>query len=128
MIKSRTVKEDDTRPMMYPGASKTKCGYCNSHIGEDHEEECVCWDRTVVVDFTFRVIVRKPVSWDVDSINFHLNDSSWCADNAVSHLKYLYDSDNMKDKCACDCFTGQYVREATEEDEERYDSKDSPER
>lgn len=79
-------------------------------------------DRTVVVDYTFRVIRTVPEDWDEGSIEFHLNEGSWCADNAIRDLERMHpDHEGISNhRCSCDRFAGAFVREATEEDESRY--------
>jgi len=70
----------------------------------------VCRKRTVVIRYTIEVTTDVPESWTPEDIEFHRNESSWCANNIVAELEAAY--------CLCNRTTAQYLREATPEDEE----------
>jgi len=40
--------------------------------------------------------IKIPNFWDKDNVEFHRNESSWCADNALDELKRL-----VKEDCMC---------------------------
>ena len=90
-----------------------KCCACDQAIGSEHCEDCVTRTRTVVLRYSFDVVVEVCESWDSDLIEAQRN-GSWCADNAVEEL------DLLKHGCWCSGFYAKYVREATEEDEEQF--------
>lgn len=52
-------------------------------------------NRTVKI--TIHLPMSFPSCWDDKQINFHLNDSSWCASNLISEL------DKYDDKHGCIC-------------------------
>lgn len=118
---SLIVTEDDTRP-----SSEGHCFYCNAAVGKEHAANCVCREKTVVIKATFTLIVKKPQAWDSQDTNFHLNESSWCVDNLIKQMcKKLKIEDKRQEaegisSCFCNAFDGEYVRDATKEDEERY--------
>lgn len=120
MLKTETlvVKSDDSRPIGPAG----HCTYCERPIGATHDRECVCREKTVVVDFTVRLVVRVPDSWRKGDVDFRYNDSSWCGSNLIDMLESV-DRDDPKDTskaCLCGRISAAFVREASEEDETRY--------
>lgn len=106
------VKPDDVRPARQDGT----CFYCRVPLGGEHNKGCVIRTKTIVQDFTIRLVRRVPEDWDEHMADFHANDSSWCASNIVQDIQSI-DTDA---RCLCDRTTGKFVREATKEDEERY--------
>jgi hypothetical protein len=83
------VLDDDTgiRPAGVPG----KCFYCGSSVGEFHKSTCVTIVRTVDYEVIGEsgerlAIVRTddPADWSEEMMLFHKNESSWCANNALS--------------------------------------------
>lgn len=63
----------------------TKCHYCG-HAQPDHTPQCIVPRRAIVVKVTFLAVVGECVAWDKRQIEFHLNDSSTCADNVMGFL------------------------------------------
>lgn len=99
-----------------PAGKNDECFYCHAKIGEQHKDGCVIRERTVNVDFTVRVVMSVPESWDEDQINWHYNKGTWCASNLLAALANREDSD----RCLCGITEAKYIGEATEEDEERF--------
>jgi predicted nucleic acid-binding Zn-ribbon protein len=91
-----------------------KCPYCGVKLGKEHSEGCVCRKRTVVIKATFEYAVEVPEFWDKSEIEFSRNDGSWCVDNALDELKRVAEHQG----CLCHLAKFEYVREATEADEE----------
>lgn len=108
------VTQDETRRLQ----DSDQCCWCKSHLGEQHEAECVCRKQTVVVRMTIEYVVDAPESWDADAIEFHRNESSWCAGNAAGELEGLFARLKKRDGCPCNRVKYAYVREATIDDEE----------
>jgi hypothetical protein len=69
----------------------------------------------VVLRYTYEVVVVVPEDWGETQINFHRNESSWCADNSINDLQ-----DRNDQHCWCPDMQSIYLREATEEDEEKF--------
>lgn len=95
-----------------PAGKPNECFYCYRRLGEQHAEECVMRQRPVVVRMTVEYIVAVPESWDAHSIEFHRNDGSWCADNALAELESI----GGVLGCLCNLIEYAYVREATAEE------------
>ena len=104
------VRPCDARPASNP----YECFYCHKPIGSAHRSECVASTRTVVVRLTYEVVVEKPRCWDADAIEFHMNESSRCANNCVSDLASWIESND--ERCVCGVASAEFVREATEKD------------
>lgn len=99
-----------------PAGSPDHCFYCGVERGGIHLEKCVIRERTIVVQFTVELVVVEPESFGPDLINFKYNEGSWCADNLADMMAKAVEriGDNG---CLCPVVSGEYVREATGDDE-----------
>jgi hypothetical protein len=95
-----------------PAGPPDECFYCLQPVGERHKGDCIIRERTVVLRMTVELVVRVPEEWDHDMIEFHRNESSWCSGNVVSELK--------RKECLCRETKFQYLREATQEEDEEW--------
>jgi hypothetical protein len=82
-------------------------------------------ERTVVVELKIRILRSYPVDWSVDSIEFHLNESSHCIGNEIREIA---ESDSaIENSCdTCHRTETKYLREATPEDLENLKFRDQP--
>lgn len=108
-----TVIEGDNRP----AGPSDRCFYCEQPHGAQHSAGCVIRERTVVVRAIIEYVVSVPEDWDTSIIEFHREDSSWCASNGLGELTKLHERLEKSDACGCSLISYRYVREATEEDE-----------
>ena len=109
--KNWTVGEYSVRP-----AGKTdECYYCGAKVGEQHKLNCVIRKKTIVTRLTIDFVDNVPENWDKEVIDFHYNNSSWCASNILNRLE---ERNNFR--CLCDVASFEYLRDATEEDEEKW--------
>jgi hypothetical protein len=92
--------------------------YCQARLGEQHRENCVSRKRTVVIATTIEYVVPMPEHWTADSIEFHRNESSMCANVVKRELAALFEHVERTGGCLCDRVEVKYVREATAEDED----------
>lgn len=97
-----------------PAGKPDECFYCQRKLGEEHLSRCVLRSRTVVVRVTIEMVRQVPDDWTAEDIEFHINDSSWCADNIVDDLTRFTE---RGEGCLCRHLSAEYVREATAEDE-----------
>lgn len=104
------VEEHGIRPAGHPN----HCFYCQEPKGGEHDVECVIRERTVVIRMVVEYVIDVPEHWTPKDIEFHRNDGSWCADNALEELAEL----RGEDGCICSLARFEYVREATGEDEQ----------
>ena len=109
--KNWTVGEYSVRPAGKPD----ECYYCGAKVGEQHKPNCVIREKTIVTRMTIDFVDSVPESWDEDLIDFHYNDSSWCATNVLHRLE-----ERSNFHCLCDVASFEYLRDATEEDEENW--------
>lgn len=106
-----TVSEFSTRP----AGPDSECFYCGRKLGEQHKETCVLRERTVVIEARVIYTISVPEFWTPEDIENHRNSNRWCSNNMVQELQELAD---VRD-CLCGATEFKYIREATEEDEER---------
>lgn len=95
-------------------AASGRCTYCRQPVGDQHKKGCVVRRKTVVCKITLEVVRDVPEDWSADDIDFHMNDSSWCADNLI---RDLYKLTEREDWCFCRFFEGEYLRGASHQDE-----------
>lgn len=116
-MKRHTWKVDthSTRPAGKPD----ECFYCKAKIGDDHKQGCVIRSRTVMVRVSFDLIREVPEDWDQTMIEFHMNESSSCKDNLIDEIE----KQAGRIGCSCGFGNGEFLREATAEDEEEYKRK-----
>ena len=101
-----------------PAGKPEECFYCHEKLGAEHKPDCVIRNRTVKVRMTLDLVVAKPESWSEEQIEFHLNESSWCANNIIGDIDRLFDRDGGP--CMCRFVKFEYAGEATAEDHEAY--------
>lgn len=63
------------------------------------------------VRFTFELEKEFPADWDDSLIEFHMNGSSWCADNAIQDLEEYALKLEEQGYCFCANFKGELVKE-----------------
>lgn len=82
-----------------PAGRPDECFYCHAAMGEPHVASCVCitQDTRVKVTVEVEIILSEPASWDGPGIDFHLNESSWCASNAAEKIAEAV----LDDDCLC---------------------------
>lgn len=97
-----------------PAGRNDECFYCQKKLGEEHKEDCVLRERTVVMKYSFYIVIPIPENWSKHNIEFHHNEGSWCFDSAIEELKRIK-------KCLCGVGYAEYIREATVDDEELWD-------
>lgn len=100
---NKVTKENGPRP----AGKSDECFYCHNKLGEDHKKDCVCRRKTVVMEYTFKLVIEMPQSFTPYDIEFNRNDGSWCASNAIEELKEM-----TKDGCLCNVFKAKYLGEA----------------
>ncbi len=105
------VKDNGVRPAGAPNL----CFYCGNAIQKEHKADCVCRQRTVVVELTLTYVISVPASWTEDDILFHRNDSSFCMNNDLTALAEWANEGN---NCTCMMSAVKFLREATEYDME----------
>ena len=76
-----------TRLATRPAGANDRCYYCGRQIGQPHAADCVCIVKRVRVRMTVEFERYAPASWDRAMMEFHLNESSWCVDNAIVEIR-----------------------------------------
>ena len=61
--------------------------------------------KKVTVRVTIDLPMEFPVEWDNELIEFHLNDSSWCADNIIEEIE----SYSEEHGCICGIFKAKVI-------------------
>jgi len=102
-----------------PAGKPTECFYCHEPKGGTHKPDCVIRSRTVVVELRIELVVTEPESFDPSLIEFGFNESSSCQTNIISKLAEMVERLDDAGECPCGLIEVKYLREATEEDEER---------
>lgn len=95
-----------TTKAMRPASKGVCCFYCGQGVGEDHKPECVMIQKKVKVRMVVEYFASVPAHWDKHMIEFHRNESSWCASNALDELNKL--------DCICQNTNFEYLGEDSE--------------
>jgi len=105
------VMSDD--PGIRPAGKPDQCFYCGRKVGESHKQDCVILKRAVKVRYTFEIEIDMPFAWDAGMIDFHRNDSSWCASNAVGDIEKFMERQEAScgSTCICNNFKSEYLGE-----------------
>lgn len=94
-----------------PAGLPDRCFYCDRPVGDTHDEgECVLVKRKVRIRMTVEYDINVPAHWDKGRIEFHRNDGTWCADNALDELA----AEASREGCLCPHTRFEYVREVCE--------------
>lgn len=100
-----------------PAGKPDECFYCHEKVGGDHKDDCVLFQKLVVVEVKFTYIRTAPAGFTDQDIEFGMNESSSCADNMLAELNRLYPKDDeFAVHCLCGHAEGRVLRDATVED------------
>ena len=92
-----------------PAGAPDACFYCGQRVGQPHGPECVCVTKRVKLRYTFEIEVDVPHAWGQHQIEFHRNEGSWCANNAISDIEAFSGFLESVGHCLCVCFRCEYV-------------------
>ena len=94
-----------------PAGNPDECLYCQQKNGQPHKKDCVAVHRRVFVRYSYEIEIEVPAFWTARDIEFHRNESSWCADNTIDDVKKFMDKRESKGGCLCGAFQAAYLRE-----------------
>lgn len=97
-----------TQGSMRPNSKDRECFYCHQNMGANHLDTCVLILKRVKIKMVVEYEIDMPASWDKDDIEFKLNESSWCASNAIGQIEEFEDSDG---NCLCHCADFEFVED-----------------
>lgn len=86
-----------------PAIDRPVCFYCLRPVGSPHKGDCVLIKKKVLIRMTVEYEISVPASDYKGEIEFHRNESSWCADNAFDELEAL------RDKHGCLCHVAKFT-------------------
>ena len=98
-------RDDGIRPAGRPD----ECFYCKSKIGSRHAKDCVVVKKKVKIKYIFEIDVDVPHFWTKENIEFHRNESSWCAENALEEISIAANSEGYS--CCCHIFEAEYLKD-----------------
>lgn len=99
------------------------CLDCKERLGAPHKPQCVNYKKTVIIEVTIPLLVKIPVSWNKEQIEFHYGESSHCLDNLIDEITELT---SRTSNCLCiisrltENGGVSFVRDATEEDHKTF--------
>ena len=95
--KQHQVPPPVTKKDVPPAGKAGECFWCKQKFGSLHKLTCVTWKRKVYVRHTLTLVHEVPMCWTVKNVNFHFNESSWCASN----ISDLIGDKNQPSPCLC---------------------------
>lgn len=101
------VLPDDNR--MRPAGPDDECMYCRQKTGQPHRNKCVSVLRRVRMRYEFEIEIAVPAFWTTHDIEFHRNDSSWCAGNAVDDIEKCRNQRENNGGCLCGTFKATFI-------------------
>lgn len=113
-----TLDDDGIRP----AGPQDACLYCQQKVGQPHGAKCITIKKRVKVRYIFELVLEEPHSWGKEQVEFHRNDGTWCANNAIQEIEsVLVDDDDESDdepeltpgkyRCLCPVFKAEYVED-----------------
>lgn len=105
-MSSFIVTVEATRPAGLPD----RCFYCKRLLGTTHDDDCGLIKRKVRVRMTVEYDVAVPADWGREQVEFHRNDGTWCADNALDELA----AEAERNGCLCPNTRFEYLRDIGE--------------
>lgn len=69
--------------------------------------------KKVRVRLTVEYEVEVPADWDKEMVEFHRNESSWCANNLISELDEIFDHEDGS-SCMCHAAHFEYIGEVSQ--------------
>jgi len=109
------VTDDGVRPK----GERDSCFYCDAPKGE-HEPDCVCITKTVVVRMTIDYTVAVPASWSPKEIEDHRLNSSFCLGNDIEQLCDEHNAASDHCRICHRVKSVEFVRDAAEAETENY--------
>jgi len=100
-----------TKKAMRPASKEEKCFYCQQPLGAKHNDGCVLIQKKVKVRAVIEYEIDVPSEWDASMIEFHRNESSWCAGNMIDELQELNDKEN---ECICGLVKYEHIEDVGE--------------
>lgn len=88
-----------------PAGPQNACFYCRQKIGDPHARDCVMVTKRVRVRYSIELEVEVPHCWDQESVEFHRNEGTWCANNALEELQQRFGGN----ECMCGSFHCEFV-------------------
>jgi hypothetical protein len=79
------VLEDDDG--IRPAGRPDECFYCGQTTGHAHKDTCAVVTKKVKVEYTYEIEIEVPFHWTKYDIEFHRNESTWCANNSIEEIE-----------------------------------------
>ena len=86
-----------TEKAMRPVSKLRECFYCEAPIGGEHRDTCVLVQKVAKVKVTVWVPHKVPAHWDARQVEYHMNETSWCASNILNDIE----AEEKADRCMC---------------------------
>jgi hypothetical protein len=90
-----------TEKAMRPAIDEKVSFYCHQPVGGFHMSDCVLVVRKAVITAEVSYEITVPAHWSEDTVEFHRNESSYCADNALGEIEAL----RKEGHCLCGILT-----------------------
>ena len=99
-----------------PAGKPTECFYCHKLVGDAHADDCVLFEKIVMVKVEMVIPRAVPAHWTDEQIELQMNDGSWCANNIARDIERMDEADEEDHRCLCNDFQAEVLRDATVDD------------
>lgn len=104
------MKHIVTEKARRPAIDRQECAFCHQPLGTEHRPDCVLTKKKIKIRMIVEYETDCPASWGKEDIEFHRNESSWCADYALVELELFAD-----EHCLCDFALFEYIQDVSGE-------------
>lgn len=102
------TKENGVRP----AGKQDECFYCHKKCGDEHDKDCVCFEKVIMIKIEMTIPMKFPSNWNKDDIECRLNDSTYCFNNITDDIENI----DRSGGCICATTKAEYIRDATDND------------
>lgn len=99
-----------------PAGSQDRCFYCHEMIGSKHKTDCVLRKKVVMLQVQVTIPVVVPSCWGEDEVDFHRNESTWCASSIVREFVSYSEATQDNAPCLCNSFEARCLGDASPDD------------
>lgn len=96
-----------------PDEGPHECFYCHETVGNLHKTCCVCFQKIVMVETTWKYPCLVPAKWEERDIESYLNARDWDGDTLTRELAAYFTSCRKIPNTPCHVLETRYLGDVT---------------